>query len=101
MYVEIYLSDGRIVRTDVESLCGYRAKGIEEVQKYLFGKIEKTGLIHINEDGNRRVINGDYIVEIKIIPDKWLEDIGTGTTEIDFSKIFEIFGNRISDEKEE
>lgn len=71
MRIEIYLSDGEVAETRVET---QKHKSEERIMMNVSGtlmeQIEDTGFVCIPESGGYRVINGDEIKEIRIIGDE-------------------------------
>lgn len=99
MRIEIVLSNGAHVCGDFEST-GYSAIDIEDGRKLMLREIKKEGFITFGDGERLCLINADHIVEMKITSDAWLAYTGTETTELDFSKLFAIFDDKDSDEKD-
>ena len=71
MRIEIYLSDGEVVETKIET---QKHKSEERIMMNVSGtlmeQIEDTGFVCIPESGGYHVINANGIKEMKIIPDE-------------------------------
>lgn len=71
MRIEIYLSDGEVVRTRIEiEEHEDEEKIMENAARNMMEHISKTGFVCIPESGGHRAINGDEIKEIIIISDE-------------------------------
>ena len=69
MRIEIYLSDGEVVKTRIEiEEHEDEEKIMENAAGNMMEHINKTGFVCIPESGGYRVINANAIKEMKIIP---------------------------------
>lgn len=70
MKINIYIGDGRIVRTRVEiEEHEDEEKIMENAAGNLLNQIKETGFACIPKGGGYRMINGYEIEEIEILPD--------------------------------
>ena len=71
MRIEIYLSEGEVVKTRIEiEEHEDEEKIMENAAGNMMDHINKTGFVCIHESGGYRVINANAIKEMKIIPDE-------------------------------
>lgn len=71
MRIEVYLSDGEVVRTRIEiEEHEDEEKIMENAAGNMMEHISKAGFVCIPGGGGYRVINANGIKEMKIIPDE-------------------------------
>lgn len=70
MRVEIYLDEGKVARTKIETEEGEdEEKAIQNVANNVLNQIKETGFTCIPENDGYRMINAYNIDEIRIVPD--------------------------------
>ena len=71
MIIEIYLSDGDIVKSRIEIEEHEDGKNtMKNTAANMIEYINKTGFVCISESGGYRVINANAIKEMKFMPDE-------------------------------
>lgn len=70
MRIEVYLSDGEVVKTRIETKHKSEKRIMMSASGTVMEQICDTGFVCIPESGGYRVINADEIKEIRIIGDE-------------------------------
>lgn len=70
MRIEIYLSDGEVVKTGIETKHKNEERITRNASISAMEQISDTGFVCVPESGGYRLINANGIKEMKIIPDE-------------------------------